>query len=95
MNISWRDLIVGDTYYTKMIGQTFGLPNDYKKIVIQRIQYLQNNEAMIFTILETGQIMGFASGGKFEDPFLGPRNRFWKSIQEPTYLGTNISAAAA
>ena len=96
MKISWNNLLVGETYYTRMSGPTFGIPNDYKKIVIQRILYLPNNEAMIFTILQTGDIMGFAAGGKFENTLLGPRNRFWNCIptfQQPIY--TEIPATAA
>ena len=96
MNISWNNLLVGETYFTRMSGPTFGVPNDYKKIVIQRILYLPNNEAMIFTILENGHIIAFAVGGKFENTPLGPRHRFWKYVplfQEPIY--TEITAAAA
>ena len=69
--VKWRDLKVGQTYYTRTTGfNPFG--HIIQKIVIESILLLKNpSEAMIFA--DKG---GYAVGGIFEGE-LGPRNRFW------------------
>jgi len=68
--IEWRDLKVGQTYYTKTTGfNPFG--HIIKKIVIESIRLCNASEAMIYA--DQG---GYAVGGIFEGE-LGPRNRFW------------------
>jgi hypothetical protein len=78
--VCWNNLQINQTYYTKITGHTFGIDNPYTKITIEWIWTLPNNEAMIFTRMVDGTVRGYAVGGKFEDPFIGPRNRFWKEI---------------
>lgn len=69
--IEWRDLNVGQTYYTKTTGcNPFG--HIIKKVVIESIRLLNASEAMIYV----DQGRGFGVGGIFEGE-LGPRNRFW------------------
>lgn len=69
--IEWRDLKVGQTYYTRTTGfNPFG--HIIKKVVIESIRLLNASEAMIYV----DQGRGFGVGGIFEGE-LGPRNRFW------------------
>jgi len=75
--IHWTDLKVDHEYYTKMLGPTFGVNNSVKKIKIQGILILPNNEAMIYVSNENNNVLGFAVGGIFEETELGPKHRFW------------------
>lgn len=69
--VEWRDLKVGQTYYTRNTGfNPFG--HIIKKVVIESIRLLSASEAMIYV----DQGRGFGVGGMFEGE-LGPRNRFW------------------
>jgi hypothetical protein len=92
--VHWNKLEINQTYYTRITGNTFGVYNPYKKVTIEWIWNLPNNEAMIFTRLVDGTVCGYAVGGKFEDPLmLGPRNRFWKEL--PVSISSATAACAA
>ena len=78
--IPWRQLRIHQTYYTKMFGPTFGVPNEYRKITITDIHIISESEAMIMVRYEDRNL-GFAVGGIFEG-VLGPRHRFWKKNPE-------------
>ena len=91
--VSWENLQVNQSYYTKITGNTFGLDNPYIKVTIESIWNLPNNEAMIFTRAVDGTVRGYAVGGKFEGA-IGPRNRFWTEV--PTYIpDIHIQSACA
>ena len=94
--VPWKNIQLNETYYTKMTGNTFGLDNPYTKVIIEKINYLDDNEAMIFTRRIDGTIAVYAVGGKFEDPLmLGPRHRFWKEnpLVIPNSMAKNTCAA--
>ena len=86
--VHWTNLQINHVYYTKMLGPTFGVNNDVKKVKITHIQTLPIGEAMIYVVNEeTQQILGFAVGGIFETNELGPNHQFWSNEEH--------SAAAA
>ena len=92
--VHWNKLEINQTYYTRITGNTFGVDNPYKKVIIEWIWNLPNNEAIIFTRLVDGTVCGYAVGGKFENPLMmGPRNRFWKELPVITPMATTAAAA--
>lgn len=75
--VSWKDLELNKQYYTKMYGNSFGVVNDYRIVRITKIHKLPNDEAMVYATDSKNKIVGLAVGGIFEDPYWGPKNRFW------------------
>ena len=93
--IPWKKLKINETYYTKMFGLTFGVPNEYREITITKIHIISESEAMIYATYGDRNL-GLAVGGIFEG-FLGPCHRFWKENPE-AYMDsscTNFPQCAA
>jgi len=77
--IDWHDLKVNNEYYLVTTGF---LGDHYSKLIkIIRIQYLPNDEAMIFTNYNN---YGFAVGGKFT------RNKFFLLDHVPSNADVNF-----
>ena len=69
--VSWKNLVVGGSYYALTTGYHLG-NNKPTLIVVTDVQLLGNDSAMIYA--DEGR--GYAVGGVYEGP-IGPKNRFW------------------
>lgn len=77
MEILWRNLAVGRSYYAASTG--YLCDGIRHRMTVTRIHVITPEESMIYVDIPTAPtIKGFAVGGIFEGA-IGPKNRFWES----------------